>query len=270
MIRLSSIAGARLLIVSAVAVIALALWGVSAAQRTAAETTFRQSESAELMLAGMLDQQTGARGFALTGQERFLAPYHEGRRFYTAALAEGIMASRDDRGLRRSIEALDRTAKQWQRLAVVQIAQIRRDGARSITTAEIDVRKRILDRFRRQNAGLRATLAVKRKEQLTRSGTVVVAVVLALSALFGLVGHLLVQRAARGRRTREMLATRERAEQAEFSEGMLIARDEGEANSLIMRHLQRVIPDGEVAVFTSQPQGGLRATTALPERRRCS
>lgn len=183
--NLPPVARARMLIVIAVIALATAVWSVTAVQRSAAETTFRQSESAQLMLAGMLDQQTGVRGFALTGQERFLAPYHGGRRFYRDALAEGHRASREDRGLRRSIDELDRTAKQWQRLAVVQIEQIGRKGPRSITNAEIDVRKKVLDRFRRENNALRAHLGVTRAEQLSRAGSVAVTVVLLLSVLFG-------------------------------------------------------------------------------------
>lgn len=264
MTKLSAIAGARLLIMAAMLALALAVWVVTATQRSAAETTFRQSESAELMLAGMLDQQTGARGFALTGKERFLAPYYEGQRFYSAALLEGYGASRGDRPLRRSIDELDRTAKHWQRLAVVQIAQIRRRGARSITNAQIDVRKRILDKFRRQNSRLRATLAVTRKEQLSRASTVAVAVVLTLSLAFGLVGHVLVQRATRLRRRRDEQSARERNEQAEFAEGMLIARDEREADRLLKRHLERVIVDSSVAVIANQTQdGGLQPMTPL-------
>lgn len=246
----------------AVIVLALAVWGVSATQRSAAETTFRQSESAELMLAGMLEQQTGARGFALTGQERFLAPYYEGRRFYTAALAEGRQAIHDDAELRRSIEVLNRTATHWQRLALTQIAKIRRDGPRSITNTQISVRKRALDQFRRQNSSLRATLAVKRQAQVSRAGTVAVAVVLALSLLFGVVGHVLVQRMARGRQAQEQWAARDRAEQAEFAEGMVAARNEREADTLLKRHLERVIPDSEVTVIaTESERDGLRLMT---------
>ncbi len=260
--NLSPVARARMLIVIAVIALASAVWSVTAVQRSAAETTFRQSESAQLMLAGMLEQQTGARGFALTGKERFLAPYHDGRRFYRDALAEGRQASGGDRGLRRSIDELDRTAKQWQALAVVQIAQIRRKGPRSITNAEIEVRKKVLDRFRRENKALRAHLGVTRAEQLSRAGTVAVAVVLLLSVLFGGVGHVMVQRAARARLIRQETDARERAEQAEFAEAMLVARDEHEANGIVKRHLERVVADSEVIVMSLGATGdGLRAMT---------
>jgi len=260
--RLSPIVGARLLILSAVVVLAVAVWAVTAWQRSGAERTYLQSESAELMLAGMLDQQAGTRGFALTGEERFLAPYHEGRRFYTTALKQARGASDADPGLRRSIEAMDRPARQWQRLAVVQIAQIRREGRSSVTSAQIDARKRVLDRFKRANNRLRSRLAVTRDEQLSRAATVAAGVVLLLSVLFTLVGNALVQRASRVRRLQHEAAAQERAEQAEFAEGMLVARDESEAGSLVRRHLERVIPGCDVTVITNDLAGGrLRTTT---------
>jgi diguanylate cyclase (GGDEF)-like protein len=262
--RVSPILGARLLILFAVVVLALSVWGVTAWQRSGAETTFHQSESAELMLTGMLEQQTGARGFALTGEERFLAPYHEGRQFYATALAQARDVSRNDRGLRRSIDSMAGTAKQWQRLAVEQIAQIRRNGRSTAPDAQIDERKRVLDLFKRQNGQLRERLAVARDEQLSRAGTVAALVVLLLSVLFTLVGHVLVQRAARVRLLQAATAARERAEQAEFAEGMLVARDEREAGSLVQRHLERVIPGSDVTVITNgSPGGGLRAMTPL-------
>jgi len=262
LVRLSPIVGARLLILLAVVALAVAVWSVSAWQRSEAERTFLQSESAELMFAGMLDQQAGARGFALTGQERFLAPYHEGRRFYTTALDQAHEASRANPGLRRSIEALDGIAGRWQRLAVVQIEQIRRDGRRSVTSGQIEARKRVLDRFRAANNRLRAQLAVTRDQQLSRAATVSAGVVLLLSVLFTLVGHMLVQRAARVRRRQQEAAARERAEQAEFAEGMLVARDEHEAGSLVQRHLERVIPGCDVTVITNGlPDSRLRAMT---------
>jgi diguanylate cyclase (GGDEF)-like protein len=253
-----------MLIVIAVVALAAAVWSVTEVQRSAAETTFRQGESAQLMLAGMLDQQTGARGFALTGQERFLAAYHEGRGFYREALAEGREASRGDPGLRRSIDAMDRTARQWQRLAILQIEQIRSRGRHSVTNAEINERKKVLDRFRRENSALRAHLRVTRAEQLSRAGMVAVAVVLALSLLFAGVGHVMVQRVARGRRTRQEAVARERAEQAEFAEAMLVARDEREANGLVKRHLERVIAGSDVTMLSREVGGqGLRAMTDL-------
>lgn len=257
---------ARLLMLFAVAALALAVWGVTAAQRDAAETTFRQSESAQLMLAGMLDQQTGVRGFALTGEEAFLDPYRVGRQLYAAALAEGRSASHGDRALRRSIDELDRIAKHWQRLAVVQVEQIRRDGPRSVTNAQIVVRKRIMDAFRRENRVLREKLRVTRETQLSRTSTLTVAVVVSLSLLFGLVGHVLVQQSACARRAQQAAATRQRREQAEFTEGMLIASDERDADALVKRHLERIVHDSDVAVIARGLAGeGLSPMTELRE-----
>jgi methyl-accepting chemotaxis protein len=99
--KLRPIARARLLIAVAVSVLALAVWGVTSTQRSAAETTFQQGESALQMLTAMVDQETGMRGFALTGEERFLEPYRSGRREYASALARARAATRGEPQLRR-------------------------------------------------------------------------------------------------------------------------------------------------------------------------
>ncbi len=75
---------ARLLLAAAVIVIAVSVWGVSAQQRGGADRVFDETRSAEQMLAAMLDQETGVRGFALTRQDTFLEPYRRGTTAFDA------------------------------------------------------------------------------------------------------------------------------------------------------------------------------------------
>jgi len=43
-------------------------------------------------LDAMVDQETGVRGYLITGDEKFLEPYHRGGNAYTAAMGREIVA----------------------------------------------------------------------------------------------------------------------------------------------------------------------------------
>ena len=75
----------RLLLAVAVLTIAGAVWGVSQTQRSAADRSFAASRAGQQMLTAMLDQETGLRGFALSGEEEFLEPFVRGEGDFEAA-----------------------------------------------------------------------------------------------------------------------------------------------------------------------------------------
>ena len=71
LIRTSNRVRPRLLLAVAVLTIAAAVWGVSQAQRSAADRAFAESRAGHRMLAAMLNQETGLRGFALSRRDAF-------------------------------------------------------------------------------------------------------------------------------------------------------------------------------------------------------
>ena len=75
---LSTRARTRLLLVVAVMVIAGTVWVAGSLKGRALDRGFEQNRAAEHMLEGMLDQETGLRGYMLTGDDRFLEPYRSG------------------------------------------------------------------------------------------------------------------------------------------------------------------------------------------------
>src|SRR5687768_5674479 len=117
----------RLLLAAAVAVIAVTVWFTSLHQRDNVVDAFRQSQSGSEMLTAMVDQETGLRGFQLTGREEFLRPFDDGRRAFATALAD---ARRYNNGSDPRIEAeLDRSeqlSRRW--LAEADLAVARRRG----------------------------------------------------------------------------------------------------------------------------------------------
>ncbi|AWB20402.1 methyl-accepting chemotaxis protein [Methylobacterium currus] len=88
-------------------------------------------------LAGMLDQETGLRGYLLAADPQFLAPYRQGQKAYRTAFAEARRLTADNPAQQTRLDALDQQAKRWmQDVAEKEIALMgdaaTRDQARAI------------------------------------------------------------------------------------------------------------------------------------------
>src|SRR3954463_2939690 len=66
----------------AAVVLAATIWLASAIQRDTASAGAERIGVAESMLTAMLDQETGIRGFLLTGDSDFLEPYVSGNEHF--------------------------------------------------------------------------------------------------------------------------------------------------------------------------------------------
>ncbi len=80
--------------------------------------------------AALVDQETGVRGFTLTGEQRFLEPYTTGRRQTTRAIEQlERLASHDGmRQLGPQVDAVTAAARAWETgYAIPTIALVRRD-----------------------------------------------------------------------------------------------------------------------------------------------
>lgn len=98
----SNITRRWLLVVVAVGVIAVAVWGAARMQHHAADRSFELGRAGQQMMVAMLDQQTAVRGFALTRQEAFLDPYREGAVDFEEAV--GVARRLADPEVRNEIE----------------------------------------------------------------------------------------------------------------------------------------------------------------------
>jgi signal transduction histidine kinase len=61
----------------------------------------------------MVDQETGVRGYLLSGDEKFLEPYHRGGDTYTAAIQKLKVLLAHDPAQQRRLDELDELAKKW-------------------------------------------------------------------------------------------------------------------------------------------------------------
>jgi diguanylate cyclase (GGDEF)-like protein len=254
----------RLLLAVAVLTIASAVWGVSQTQRSAADRAFAENRAGQQMLTAMLDQETGLRGFALAREADFLKPFVDGARSFDTAAASA----------RRNVEPSERkaldeqvtTAREWQGLAQSEIARLRAHKREAVGLADVRVRKAVFDHYRALNARFQQHVDDARRAAVARAGLILVAAIIALSLLFGGIGHLAIERQAAGERRRRARAHTYRALQAEFNETMQIMRDEDEAYALVRQHLERSIPEANVVVLSRNNSANrLTAATPLPE-----
>ncbi|HWL73964.1 MAG TPA: CHASE3 domain-containing protein, partial [Burkholderiaceae bacterium] len=70
-------------------------------------------EALQTTLDAMLDQETGVRGYLITGDENFLEPYHRGGNAYTAAIQKVKGLSSDDPALESRLDEPNELATKW-------------------------------------------------------------------------------------------------------------------------------------------------------------
>ncbi|WP_432023051.1 sensor histidine kinase [Streptomyces parvus] len=112
----------------------------------------------------LLDQETGVRGFALTGDRSFLEPYEAGKSAERERLAGARALVGDDERLAKDLDAIQAAAVRWrQDKAEPLIAAVREDGpSRSGTTAQLQSSKAEFDSLRRAYTAQQGHLAEAR------------------------------------------------------------------------------------------------------------
>ncbi|HEU4978936.1 MAG TPA: diguanylate cyclase, partial [Solirubrobacteraceae bacterium] len=236
----------RLLLVACALLIGAAVWAAAAVERHSADVARDREQQGQLLLTGMLDQETGLRGFVITGREEFLDPYRDGHSEYAGALR--TLRRDTDSQERRLLDSADAIARQWQAAAVDTIAEIRR-GDRSAVTQEPDARKAIFDRFRVAHADLLARLETRRHDSGRTAAIVSALVALLIALLVGIAGDTVIRRRDRADRERRDREERYRAGQTQFADALLLSENEAEAQDLLRRHLERTISETQIVVL---------------------
>ncbi|MBI5088703.1 MAG: CHASE3 domain-containing protein, partial [Actinobacteria bacterium] len=145
------------------------------------QRTFPARLAASQLLTSLVDQETGLRGFALTGDQDFLEPYRQGLVDEQAARAALERLIRPDAPARLSLLTVDAAITAWRD----QYAALRIDGqSGSGTDDTIQFGRQLFERVRQTNAALDAELT----DQLTsarraaeRDRHIVVAVLAAMA-----------------------------------------------------------------------------------------
>jgi diguanylate cyclase (GGDEF)-like protein len=232
------------LLVLGVLVMAAGVWAASFAQRSAATRVAAEERDGQLVLTAMLDQETGLRGYLLSGRAEFLQPYRNGRGEFDVALDSARHTAAGDGALETLITRQEEVGRTWQSLAARQLAIFRPDAGRRPEVKAALVRKSYMDRFRALNASFQQRVEDNRADQLSGAGITAGGITLGLGLLFGTLGTLLI------RRTRK---ARER--DREFTESLQLMRSEEEAHGLLRDHLERSVRGSVVTVLTRNNSG---------------
>ncbi|OIJ63296.1 sensor histidine kinase [Streptomyces mangrovisoli] len=97
----------------------------------------------------LVNQETGVRGYGLTGSADFLQPYRDGVTDEKAALRRLRPLVRSDAGSRADLEQVEKLATTWQRRIAVPVAAASPADALQLTTERADEGKSSFDALRR-------------------------------------------------------------------------------------------------------------------------
>ena len=238
----------RLLMPLLALIVAGAVGGAAAVQRSTASTAAQRTQSADRLLTAMLDQETGLRGYLLTDRREFLAPYENGRLDYDRALAQARSRVTAGSPAARELARADRIARAWQALAENEVTQVQAGRSRVAIPAALQ-RKHAMDAFRAADAALLAKFDETRVTDERLAQWLSIGIALFVFLLVGGIGTWLISRRLRAEAALEAAERAFRDGQAEFVGTLQSVDDEEEANLVLMRHLERWIPDREVTVL---------------------
>ncbi|MBJ7329136.1 MAG: CHASE3 domain-containing protein [Solirubrobacteraceae bacterium] len=182
------------------------------------------SAVAQQVLTGLVNQETGIRGFVLTGEESFLEPYREGRAATRASTRRlRTLVGAHVPGVERDLAAVDAAVARWRSAyADPTIAGVRRGDVSARTDPVGEEGKQRFDEIRttvaRLQARMAATRATVRAEvadatRVTRSALTFTGVLVVLTAFL----LWLLLRAAVGRPVAALAGTVRRVSRGEFT-----------------------------------------------------
>jgi sigma-B regulation protein RsbU (phosphoserine phosphatase) len=202
---------ARLLAILALLVLVLA--ATTAVTATAQRRVARENSlvgevlqpaavEARALLSAMVNQETGQRGFLITGDTSYLAPYRQGREAAMARLAELRTSFRSDPDVQRALDAVARAQREWRTRHADPEIEARRSGGLPAAQTLVDSGggRRSFDALRRRIEALQQLIDERtevaradalRDGQVARNAVVVGA---AVTLLLVLLTGLLVRR----------------------------------------------------------------------------
>jgi diguanylate cyclase (GGDEF)-like protein len=230
-----------MLIAIPVVLLACAVYATATIERNSALHSGSQEEQAQRLLTGMLDQETGSRGYFETGERRFLEPWYSGQTEFAAALAQSRSLAGADATLTQTIDQQAWRSASW-RAAVSDAIDHQRVTGQRPTVAQSVVWKSWMDDFRALNAIFQSQLHSRRNSSLSLATWLAAGVAALVSIVLVLIGIVLLQRSHRQQRQRL-------ARQQELRELLQVSLSEQESQLLLIHHVEQIAPGAEAAVL---------------------
>jgi diguanylate cyclase (GGDEF)-like protein len=260
---MTGMAGMSVRRVSLCAALAIALIGcvVFAAGRIERDTAVdagRSTQSAQGLLSAMREQESAARGFFMTRQEQFLAPWYRGATDFAAAIATARALDAGDPALRRALSDQAQRSRAWREEVSAEIDRMRRTG-RPPTLAQLITDQALMEGFVAGNDMYTSQLAERRGFALSGASWVTAGLVAALSVALLTLGALVARRGIGRERARARRAQ-------ELRDMLQISGSAREANLLLIHHVERMLPASAAAVLAHGGDGDERLQATLTDR----
>jgi diguanylate cyclase (GGDEF)-like protein len=249
----------------AAVVLAATIWAASTVQRDTAADGARPITVAQDTLTAMLDQETGLRGYLLSGDTTYLEPFASGNDHYVSATARLRRELGGDPAAQAAEQRAEHFAGIWRRFSrtIIQDDVPRRQP---FDAGLARARKQTMDRFRAANGHLVSLLEHRRTSAQTRATQLTAGLSGLVLLLLGGLGTYITRKRRRADAEREDAERSYLAAQSEFAEVMSVVGTEQEANDLLRRHLVRVDPGRRVAVLNrNHSENRLEAVTDLAD-----
>jgi PAS domain S-box-containing protein len=150
--------------------------------------TYNVIATLELTLRNLDDVETGARGFALTGQDRFLEPYISGQNATRLNLEMLHTLTRDNPGQQLSLGVLAELART--RLeAAADLVKVRQNTAKLPAASYLDKGMEVMDKIRVSIAGMvdQEKLLLEQRSQRARNTRHLTSSAIGLASILGIV-----------------------------------------------------------------------------------
>jgi diguanylate cyclase (GGDEF)-like protein len=224
-----------------VLLIALAVFVTANVERSTAIHAGRQQAASARLLTAMLEQETGARGYLQTGDEAFLDTWHEGSVEFSTQLAASRSLAGHDPPLQRELDEQARIAALWHAATLAQVARFTDHGIPPTHAQALEGRA-MMQSFRSANGTFEAEVQRRDNHALELARWLTVEVAGGLAILLTIGATLLLHRYSRTERQRLR-------GQADLRELLQASQTEQEARTLLIRHVERIIPGSGAAVL---------------------
>lgn len=191
-----------LILLAGVALNSVVESGRDDAEHTVDATIIPARDELGSLLTSLVDQETGERGFLLTGDERFLDPYTQGRVASERSLEKLRTILADDADGLAGVDRIRSRVSAWQQLAADFEINVKRSRREEVVSALVSsgTGKRLFDQVRTEIADVRSQLDARlaqeqrRVHQLHRRLTAVrVANILAALVVMAIAGQLVAR-----------------------------------------------------------------------------
>jgi diguanylate cyclase (GGDEF)-like protein len=254
----------RILLAVAIATVAASVFVWAKLASSDERHAHSRSAAAQAMSAGIQDSYIHLQVYADRRSAFDVSEFGSSLQQFENAAAE--IAAEGSPAQQQSVARQRAMGSAYARVANSILEDLQRGATRRSTAARQERVAGYVHDFLEENQRYLETVAEDRAEEQREETWIATGLVLGFSALFGLVGEVLLRRSNRQKRREVDLEQVRREQQREFAEALQVTESEDEAYGLIKRHLERSVHGSHVTVMNrNNSRDRLEARTELTD-----